>query len=124
MAIFKVPRITNAERIALILQEAEIVFETDSKQYYGGDGIALGGFPIGSGAQYSETFTLDLTAITNKQISLTHVPMNPSITRVLPIGGIYQRYGIDFTISGQTLSWDGLGLDNFLEVGDILIVEY
>lgn len=124
MAIFKVPRITTLERTALILTEAEIVYDTDLKVYFGGDGLILGGFPIGGAAQNTESFTLDSADILAKQIQLASTPMFPSLVTLLPDGGIYQRYGIDFTVIGDMVNWDGLGLDNFLEVGDTIVVSY
>lgn len=43
MAIFRVPRITTPLRSGLLLQEGEIVFDTDLKKFFGGDGITVGG---------------------------------------------------------------------------------
>jgi hypothetical protein len=43
MAIFRVPRITTTQRSILLLEEGEIVFDTDLKKFFGGDGITLGG---------------------------------------------------------------------------------
>jgi len=43
MAIFRVPRITTPLRSGLLLQEGEIVFDTDLKKFFGGDGITIGG---------------------------------------------------------------------------------
>lgn len=46
MAIFRVPRITTSLRSGLLLQEAEIVFDTDLKKFFGGDGITVGGIEL------------------------------------------------------------------------------
>jgi hypothetical protein len=43
VAILKVPRIATALRENLLLEEAEIVFDTDLKKFFGGDGVTLGG---------------------------------------------------------------------------------
>lgn len=43
MAVFRVPRITTVQRLPLLLDEGEIVFDTDLKTFFGGDGITLGG---------------------------------------------------------------------------------
>jgi hypothetical protein len=42
----------------------------------------------------------------------------------LPEGGIRQNYGTEFTLSGNVLVWENLGLDGFLEVDDIINVTY
>ena len=125
MAIFKVPRITTAQRLTLTLESSELVFDTDEALFYGGDGTTVGGFLVGAGgSQYKDTFTLTLTDITNKYVMLTEVPNFPATVQLLPDGGIPQRNGIDFSVAGQQVSWDGLGLDNFLEVGDTFTVQY
>ena len=59
-----------------------------------------------------------------KQIELDRVPVDPTNIVVLPQGGIAQIAGIDFIVDGDILSWDGLGLDGFLESGEILLIQY
>jgi len=66
--------------------------------------------------------TLSGTDITNKQVNLTQIPINANKTRVSVGGGVEQVYGDDFTVSGSTLSWNGLGLESILEIGDKLII--
>lgn len=126
MAIFKAPRITTGQRMGILLEESEIVFDTDIKNFYGGDGLQVGGFPIGSGASSSSTQTVVLTQanIDNKYITLNSSPMLPNNVSVEPVGGILQVNGIDFEVTGNILSWDGLGLDNFLELNEVLIIRY
>jgi hypothetical protein len=71
-----------------------------------------------------ERFTLTPTDITNKFITLAETPTDPSDTRLIVIGGGEQEYGIDFSTSGTTLTWNGLGLDGVLISTDDLIVVY
>lgn len=54
MAILRVPRITTAQRLPLVLLDGEVVFDTDEIMFYGGDGSTPGGFPIGSGVGIPE----------------------------------------------------------------------
>lgn len=207
MGVFKVPRATTAQRMTIVLDAAEIVFDTDLFTYFGGDGETLGGFPIGAGVstKLTETFVLTQTdidnnfvtlskeavdpettvfileggpqqiylndyeidgqqltftglvgfleagdkiiityessdslgaietrekfvltqnQINNKQIVLQSSPSNPTLVKLLPEGGISQIYGVDFTVNDNILSWSNLGLDNFLESGEILFVTY
>lgn len=65
---------------------------------------------------------LTVTDVSNKQITLSKTPTTPNKTRVVVIGGINQEYGVDFTVSGSILSWNGLGMESLLEAGDKLIV--
>lgn len=125
MAIFRVPRITTTQRLGLLMDVGEIVYDTDQKVFYGGDGIVPGGFLIGQSAgSIIEIVTLTQDDIDAKQVTLNTTPLSPSTVIVTPEGGIPQINGIDYTIAGNILSWDGLGLDGFLEVNEVLIVQH
>lgn len=127
MAIFRVPRITTSQRSSLLLQIGEIVYDTDQNVFYGGNGLVNGGFLIGSGGSGSyvtETITLSQQNIDDGFITLSSFPMIPESVVVHPSGGIPQVNGVDFEVTNNVLSWNSLGLDGFLESGDILIIEY
>ena len=128
MAILKVPKITTAQRLGLTLQEAEVVYDTELKIYFGGDNITVGGFPIGNGSQavsFVETITIDQTNIDEKRIVLQNETTNQQKTKFSFINGTIQILGIDYEYTDEfTISWDGLGLDNFIEVSDIVLIEY
>ncbi len=128
MAVLKVPRITSTQRSTLLLTEGEIVFDTDEKIFYGGNGTLVGGFPVGSGVSGNnivDVFVLTSTDITNKYVTLSQTPNSLQDILLFPEGGILQTPGLDFTLlSGNVLSWDGFGLDNFLEVGERITVSY
>jgi len=123
MAIFKVPRITTAQRLGITLEAAEIVFDTNLSQFFGGDGSTAGGISIGAGISV-ETRVLTTQEITDKKLTLNTTPLTPSNILLTPEGGIPQRYGIDFTVSGNELSWNGLGLDGFLASGEYITIVY
>jgi len=125
MAIFKAPKITTTQRVGLLLEKSEIVYDTDSNLFYGGNGSDLGGFPIGQGASQTYlSYTLTSQDIQNKFITLPETPNNPELLRLNIIGGIEQINSIDFTVSGAIVSWNALGLDSFLEENDILTIQY
>jgi hypothetical protein len=67
--------------------------------------------------------TLSSGNIATKTVSIGVSPTTPTLTR-LSVGGVRQLYATDFTVSGSTLSWSGLGLDGILEAGDIIQIEY
>lgn len=71
-----------------------------------------------------EIVTLTSTMISNKRFNLQTAPIEPNKIELTPIGGVPQIYGIDYVYSGGYVSWDGLGLDGFLELDEQIIVKY
>jgi hypothetical protein len=125
MAVFKAPRITSLQRNTLLLEASEIVYDTDINSFFGGNGIDIGGFPIGQGSSGSVfSYTVTQEDIDRGFFFLPSAPFYPSNVRLNIIGGIEQINGIDFVVNEDVLSWDGLGLDNFLETGEILLIQY
>ena len=53
MGILKIPRITTAQRTTtgggITPAEGELLFDTDNKKIYKGDGLTLGGVEVGGG---------------------------------------------------------------------------
>ncbi len=78
----------------------------------------------GTSSYNVDTITLNGTNITNKNVTLSGTPTTPSDTVLHVVTGVVQEYSVDFTVSGTTLSWNGLGLDGVLEAGDRLIVQF
>lgn len=76
------------------------------------------------GREKIDYFTLSPTDITNKQIILSAFPGTPTLVVLDQIEGSPQQYAVDFTVSGNILSWSGLGLDGSLVSGDRLRVHY
>ena len=76
------------------------------------------------GAPVTVQVTLTAQQISNKEIILTITPSVPGAVTLVPEGGIPQVNGIDFEVSGNILSWEGLGLEGFLELGELLIIQY
>lgn len=125
MAIFKAPKITTAQRAALTLESSEVVYDVNQRVFYGGDGDTAGGFPIGANAgSIVQRIELTQNDIDNKYVTLASAPLISSSVVVIPEGGIAQAYGIDFIVVGNQLQWSGLGLDNFLDETDVLLVQY
>lgn len=48
MAIWKIPRLSTAERLGITPEASELLFDTDQQAYYGGDGATAGGIPLAS----------------------------------------------------------------------------
>jgi hypothetical protein len=68
----------------------------------------------------------DITAVevAAKQITLSPVPNDSGSVTLEFLGAGGQENGVDFGVSGDVLSWNGKGLDGFIESGDIIIVRY
>lgn len=126
MAIFKCPKITTEQRLQLILQESELVYDLDQKIYYGGDSVRLGGFPLGEPVLPK----IEIRVITQGEIDQGFLILDsnvsaPSLTRLHFINGTTQLFDIDYTIEeGFNLVWEGYSLEGFIEAGDVVRVEY
>ena len=125
MAIFKAPRITTAQRLTLVLEASEIVYDESLKLMFSGDGITLGGVPIGYGVAkniYNVTITNQM--ITDKQLSLPAIPLYPGQVTLEFFCGTQQINGIDFQVQNNEVNWNSLGLDGFIEEDDVVIIYY
>ena len=60
----------------------------------------------------------------SKSFTLVSTPAQPTMVLFDIIGGTSQHYGVDFTISGNTLSWSGLDLDGVLTENDVVRLQY
>jgi hypothetical protein len=89
-------------------------------QRYGAAGWGGGG----GGGSHIDIFRLLSADISAKAVTLSASPSAPLSVLCFVAGNTPQRSGIDFGISGTTLSWAGDSLDGVLEVGDILQVVY
>lgn len=78
----------------------------------------------GSGSQAVELRTLTSGEATAKQITLAATPTTANHTILMIAGAPSQFYGADFTVTGNILSWSGLGLDGILSSGDELTITY
>ena len=81
---------------------------------------------LGNGQYFfRDPITLSADNLSSKSFDLTHTPSNPDGVLLLPDGGPLQLHGIDFVITGKTLSWNNLGMSEVeLEVGDKFFVFY
>jgi len=80
--------------------------------------------PVTSGTFEVEYFDVDSTVLSNKQLTLGNTPSNPTKVLVDVIGGSPQRYGVDYTVSGSTVSWNTLRLDGQIVLNDELRITY
>lgn len=66
-----------------------------------------------------EYFTVNLSQEIAKEIQLSGTPSYPTKTLLdIAEGGGTRIYSVDYTVTGDKLSWSGLRLDGLLESGD------
>jgi len=68
--------------------------------------------------------TLTSLEALEKKFSLPELPEYPALVRLIPGGGIEQINGVDFSVLGDLVQWSELGLEGFLEEGDVILVFY
>ena len=89
------------------------------------DQVGAGGGGGGAGDVYVDTITLDGGMVAAKAVTLSGTPAVAAYTLLQLVGGGVQQYTTDFTVSGSTLSWNGLGMDALpMAIGDVLVVAY
>lgn len=77
-----------------------------------------------SGPMRIEQITLSEAQATACQVVLGLYPSDPSHVALDIVGGITQLNGVDFTVTGKTLSWSLSELNGLLATGDIIRVIY
>jgi hypothetical protein len=68
--------------------------------------------------------TITAGEITAKQLTLPSVPANAAQVMVDAIGGSTGHYAIDYSVTGDIMDWDGLGLETTLNANDVLRIFY
>ncbi len=76
------------------------------------------------GIDEMEYFTLSGGDVTNKFVALGNTPVSPAEVGMDIIGGCTQFYGVDYTVSGTQVIWNGFALDGVFEAGDEFRVMY
>jgi hypothetical protein len=69
-----------------------------------------------------DVLTISQQDVDNKYVTLSFLPSSPEKVSLTFIEGVSQLNGTDFTVSDNTLSWAGLGLDGFIEKDDVIII--
>jgi hypothetical protein len=72
----------------------------------------------------TEFRTLSNPEIAAQQLTLVNTPTVPSEIGVWVYGGSVAWVGVDYSVSGNIVSWGGLGFDGLLTSGDKLVIQY
>ena len=75
-----------------------------------------------AGSYIVENRTVSFAEETAKSLTLTATPTNTNEVIIQIVDGVNLRNGTDYSISGTTMSWSGLGLDGILAAGDELTI--
>lgn len=119
----RLPRETLANLSLLTNISGLIAYDTTANRPVYNDGS--GWVPVGAGAMTVETRTITAGEALAKSLTLSSTPTVPSgvIVDFIEVGP--QAYGSDFTVTGSTLDWNGLGMDSVtVDAGDILRIIY
>ena len=83
----------------------------------------VGGYSI---SLCTESHSLNAAEVAGKSFTLSHnIASGQESNTLLFVSGIAQIVGVDFTASGNSISWDSKGLDAIgLAVGDTFLVQY
>lgn len=100
----------------------QFIYPNESAQYI---------YPVlpsggGSSTEFTTEFrTLTVGEAAAKALTLANIPDTATEVVVMPVGGSTQFYGVDYTVFGNILDWNGLGLDTIgLVAGDELVILY
>jgi hypothetical protein len=72
----------------------------------------------------TDRYTVTPAVLAARRVSLSDAPADPLAVELCVHHGIEQKPGVDFSVSGAELSWDGLALELLLESGDSFSVRY
>ena len=78
----------------------------------------------GGGTKRTQYKTLSPAEALAKTITLNDTPSDPDLVTLDVIGGSSQINSFDYQVTGDQLTWNGLGLDLTLETGDRLRIIY
>lgn len=109
MSGLKLRRGTNAERLLITPADGELIYSTDTKTVFIGDGITVGGITVGVPANVTFT-TANVNVLTANTINVTDLNMSgniiPIIDSVYNIGSSSYRFK-DLFLSGNTINLGG-----------------
>ena len=71
-----------------------------------------------------EQHTVTAGEITAKGLTLGATPAADAEVTMDIVSGVAQNNGVDFSVSGTALSWNGLGLDGVIAENDVMILAY
>lgn len=86
---------------------------------------AWGNVGTGGSANVKTEFrTISAGEESAKQLTLVNTPSAPTEVMLSIHEGSVGFYGVDYSVSGAILSWNGLGLDGLLASGDRVVINY
>lgn len=87
----------------------------------GGTGVLLSDVANSDTVEY---VLITATNIINKSVTLLKTPFVTGKVVANIVKGPTLDFGIDYTVTGNVLSWSGLGLDGKISAGDKIRIKY
>lgn len=88
------------------------------------DAVGSSGGGGGGDIVVVDVITVSAPQAAAKAVTLSSPPYSATSTLVIA-GGVPQTPVADFTVSGTTVSWNGLGMDALpIAAGDVLVIVY
>jgi hypothetical protein len=87
----------------------------------GGSGIGINDLIDAEVVLYQ---TLTVTNVTNKYFDIPVAAGAGGKIKMYTMQGVPLQYGVDYTVTGTQLGWNGLTLDGLVESGDTFQVVY
>ena len=79
---------------------------------------------VSSSGIYQQFYEITAIDISNKYITLDYTPIDNNKVDIIVYGGIHQRSNVDFLVSGNQVSWDGLAMESLLEQNNYICITY
>ena len=115
------PNATGSGNFAWDTANSNMYYDEPSSKTW----VQISGVGGGSGNYFPEAVrAITAGELAAKQITLAGTPTDANKTRLFIQGGPTQVYGDDFTVSGNVLTWNGLGLDGIIEENDKIFITY
>ena len=109
------------------IPDGDLFLNKEDNSVYAYNASASAFVKAGASAKtFTETHILTAEEVTAKGFTLTHsIATGQESNILLFVSGVAQSAGVDFSASGDSISWDGKALDNIgLFQGDSFIVHY
>lgn len=130
MSIWKVPRVTTAQRLTITPEESEVLYDTTSKTYWGGDGITVGGVPLttleSTESRLQKSYRTSLAYNSSSTLSIgSPLPANARVNRiVLNVTSAFNTGTVSFGVAGSIAELGLTTESNLLETGLYVIECY
>lgn len=98
----------------------KINFSQSIKTVFNGHTVTI----VAAVPQSKVEFVVDQGILAQGFFQLPTFPLNPSLVRLIPEGGVEQINGVDFNVQTNKVVFRDFGLDGFLDVGEVVSIHF